>query len=1052
MHIISCIFGLMKKHFKLLLSTNPQNKGIYTNIKNLIMKCIEKYLKMSNPNKSITKDIADCLSILILSGVFYHWTNVISDLIQESVNNITLCYLVLLALGDIDILIHYNKTEEESYSNPLVISNGERMQIKDKLINNNEIVMKYIIIIFKGIKDFSEDENKKNKFINALLDCIRCWSNYKLNIFKHHELAQITYYIMNNYLIENPNKFSYLVMECITNTNNSRVYQSIDVDKNSTPEQLSEIIFKSINYEEKKGLDLLLEFLSPNLEYFRRINPEEIPENKRKLFIAYMHILAAIMENYIYFFFNFSDERSSKMLQYFQYFLMYNKRKISSFFIEGLGEMRNFINNFYRFSGLNEEQKSNFANYFMNIFLGVLVNCSYKKLNLNNTDLLDKEIMNGNNLTLDKNSNCFDNSGSKNNFDEYDTDFIEEMMSVDDYREIAGDVFYNIFFIFIINFGDEASAYFLEKKILDKIYDNNNNLNNLNYPLIVDVIFFSLCSLSGVFEMVDCSEKENTGKNPMKCLNIIKNVINYFLEAKIVLENSRILIDFMVLINKYYFLIAKNENIFYKVIKFLLTISKNTNNVKIEQSCYIILSNICREKNDNMQNDYSLIDEIFNLFNNKYSSYDYKKISSLKEIIGIVLSLLGIRRRDPKDILPIEKKNFYQDITQKIVLPINSKIKDIIEKYEYNNLNNLNDKNFQELLISEINKSYIIQEQVISSLEDFNLEIKNYFIQQYLNKFLFLTEKILNLFYDNDIVMKNIFDFFNKISKTIGENIDNNLENVTKVFLGIFISDKGKNNFRFILILKEIYLSLIQSAEKNLQLYTEYNKYILEKYYVIVNNFMDKISKSDLKNKKIKEKLKVLFEFHSDIFPKLSVNPQDEKINKLIENLIVFLIKCVELLKTLENEIEINEERVISLLIKSFMEIFNNKSFINNNNHNYINNCINNIVITLWDIVQLKQFNSLSRTYLINFYVIALKYDADNFCQIFKNLISNLKEIKNVEEIIEYLKIFKNDKSNIKSMMMILFENNKGNADWKKLIYLLSLASREKLSMKNKIN
>ena len=46
----------MKKHFKLLLSTNPQNKGIYTNIKNLIMKCIEKYLKMSNPNKSITKD------------------------------------------------------------------------------------------------------------------------------------------------------------------------------------------------------------------------------------------------------------------------------------------------------------------------------------------------------------------------------------------------------------------------------------------------------------------------------------------------------------------------------------------------------------------------------------------------------------------------------------------------------------------------------------------------------------------------------------------------------------------------------------------------------------------------------------------------------------------------------------------------------------------------------------------------------------------------------------------------------------------------------------
>ena len=157
MHIISCIFGLMKKHFKLLLSTDSPDQGKYTNIKNLIMKCIKRYLKMNNPSKSITKDIADCLSIIILSGVFYHWTNVISDLIQESYtnSNLTLYYLVLLALADIDILIHYNKTEEESYSNPLIISNGERMKIKDKLFNNSEIVMKYIIFIFKEINDFS---------------------------------------------------------------------------------------------------------------------------------------------------------------------------------------------------------------------------------------------------------------------------------------------------------------------------------------------------------------------------------------------------------------------------------------------------------------------------------------------------------------------------------------------------------------------------------------------------------------------------------------------------------------------------------------------------------------------------------------------------------------------------------------------------------------------------------------------------------------------------------------------------------------------------------
>ena len=50
-HIISCIFDLLKKHFKLLLSMDPKNKGIYDNIKILIMKCLERYLTINNPDK-----------------------------------------------------------------------------------------------------------------------------------------------------------------------------------------------------------------------------------------------------------------------------------------------------------------------------------------------------------------------------------------------------------------------------------------------------------------------------------------------------------------------------------------------------------------------------------------------------------------------------------------------------------------------------------------------------------------------------------------------------------------------------------------------------------------------------------------------------------------------------------------------------------------------------------------------------------------------------------------------------------------------------------------
>ena len=1035
-HIISCIFDLLKKHFKLLLSMDPKNKGIYDNIKILIMKCLERYLTMNNPDKLMTRYVADCLSVLILGGVFYHWTSCIPDLINESMkSNLNLCYLVLRALADIDILIHYNRIEEESYTSPLIISNGERMQIKDKLINHNEIVIKYIIYIYNGIKNIS-DENNKNRFISAILDTVRCWANFKINILKQLDLAKIVYFIMNNYFIEIPEKFSFLVMDCISKSDNAKIYQSIDTDKGETPEQLSEKIFKSINYEEKKGLDLLLEFLFPNLDFFKENDPSKLSENKRKLFISYLHILASIIENYIYLFFNFSEERSSKMLEYFKFFLKYKKRKISSLFVEGMGEMRNFINNFYRFSGLNDDQKSDFANYFMSIFFGVLENCAYHKLDLEKTSLLDKEILN-NSLSLDKNSAYFNNSESKNSFEEYDTEFVEELMTIDDYRNIAGDVFYNIFFIFLENFGDNASAFFLEKKILPRIYDNDI-LNDANYPLIVDVIFFAICSLSEIFDVLD--------NNQLKSLNVILNVINNFLQMKIVIENSRILIDFMILIYKYHNFIAKEAELFFKVIKFLLNVSKIISNEKIEQSCYVILSTLCYEKSDKIQNDFKLIDEIFSLFNSKYEKYDYKKIFDLKNIIGIVLSLLGIKRYDSKNDLSQEQLDFYKNITEKISLPINTGIKELLEKYENRIANNLNEK---EQLISEINKSYIIQEQIINSLDDFNLQIKIHFVKQYLNKFLFLTEKILNIFYDNNIVMNHIYNFYKNISKTIGENFDENLENINKLFIDFFISDKGDKNYKCILILKDIYLSLIKSAEKNAQLYSIYNKYLLEKYYFIVENFMIKITKSDVKNPLIKEKLKTLCEFHSEIFPKLIIDSSNQKIIKLIEDLITFLIKCIELLKNLEKEIETNGEREIILLIKSFNEIFNNKSFINSNNPNFIQNYINNIVIALWNIIYFRQFNSISRSFLINFYIMALKYDVNNFCEIFKNLIENNKEIPYIKEIIEFFIIFKDDNKNIKEMIINIIENIKGTGDWKKFQFLFSLTVKEKIARKN---
>ena len=107
-HVVISIYSLLKKHIRLLLSIDPKDSEYYKKVKLLIMKCIrDKYLKMKNPTR-IMRDIADSLTLLILSGIFYHWPTCIEDLIKESMQgNLEFCYLVLRALGDIDLLIHY---------------------------------------------------------------------------------------------------------------------------------------------------------------------------------------------------------------------------------------------------------------------------------------------------------------------------------------------------------------------------------------------------------------------------------------------------------------------------------------------------------------------------------------------------------------------------------------------------------------------------------------------------------------------------------------------------------------------------------------------------------------------------------------------------------------------------------------------------------------------------------------------------------------------------------------------------------------------------------
>ena len=135
------MYSLLKTNISLLL----KDFNIYKNVKDLFINCIKnKYLKMNNPSTIMMKTVSDCLTIVIVCGVKDHWPTCIEDLINESLKeNINYCYTILRALGSIDYIINYNGDilVGQDYEDSVIISERDKLEIKDKLIENKDLVI-----------------------------------------------------------------------------------------------------------------------------------------------------------------------------------------------------------------------------------------------------------------------------------------------------------------------------------------------------------------------------------------------------------------------------------------------------------------------------------------------------------------------------------------------------------------------------------------------------------------------------------------------------------------------------------------------------------------------------------------------------------------------------------------------------------------------------------------------------------------------------------------------------------------------------------------------
>ena len=1051
-HVITSIFGLLKSNMYHLLSINPKDIDIYKKVKILILNCIKnKYFKMNNPNSLIRKNISDSLTLVILSGIIYHWTNAIQDLINEctSQGNLEYIYIVLRALGSIDYLLHYRREiVEENYEDSIKITQKEKIQIKDKLIENKNIVINFLLNIYNNINSIG-NENFRRIMISQLFDTTKCWINFELNIFKTENISKMIYTIVNSNNLENPETFSEMICDIIQKSHNSKITQNIKTDINETPLQLSQRLFKSIDFEEKKGMELLLSFLLPKLEELKIKN--NLNKYEEKLFKEYSKILASIIENYIYLFFNFSDKRSEIILGWFNYFLKHKKRAISYLFFEGLNTMREFINEYYRFAGLSNSQKTDFVNYLMDIVYGVMENCSYNKLDQKDMSLLEQEIL-CKNIALSSQP-----PKSIATLSQYQNEFLEENDDLEDidlttYRENAESVFYSIFLILLENFQDEGTCQFLNKILSCLQINKLNEQNYLNNPITeikIDIVFYVI---SSIIEIFDIEEAPNS-------INIINNMIKDFLNTKIVFQNQRIFIDFLILINKFSQKLVLDKDNFINVMKFLILISKNSNNINIVNSCYIVLFNICNEINDEMIIDNSFVIEFFNLYQNIYNKYQFPDIKPLEYIIDIILILSGINKNiiSKQKIDPKENNNYNPNlinVIQQISYPINNEIKNLIEKVE----NNIQDKKQKLILRLEIVKGYSLQGKILDSLEKYSIGLRDNFLKDHLNKTLKVTKKIFDLFQNDVEVINPLLNFYSKNANTIGESCQEIFNEFNSIMINYYLS--SESHFKVLRTLRLLYLSILVSIDKNNNSYLPINKYILDQYSLVMNTFINNISKLNNINSKITESIKEVSDFHYYLFPKFNfnsplLNQNNELINyyNLIQMVINFFINCIVLFQNLDKE-PINEIILVSI-IKSFNIFYINfslsKEFLIKNNNN--NSCIFiDLILSLWNIIGFKQFNCSARKELINCYYNAMQYDINYFSVAFEKCISQKNKIpqKYIKPIIEYIQCFQNDSQGINKMLDLIIENFQGNAqlDIKQLSFYLSLVARRKLVKK----
>ena len=1006
-HIIICIYGLLKKHIISLVSNYENKQGIYNDIKSLIFECVKKrYLGLENPTNIMRKNICDCISILIITGISSSWESCISDLINEAKTGAPeLTFIAIRSIADCDLIMNFfnNENDDEYWDDKLDFQNQEKDKIKKMLIGNTDLIFNFIYNeVYSNINKF--ENNLKIRIIKSIIDLINFWTKLNLNVLTDRNVYKIIMDLINmiddqNEKIENIKNVAELISKSIVSSTNCKLYEFYSkADENSNIEEVLRSINDNVDIEEKNGIDMYLEYLLKIFDEYAKSNVKN--EN---LLWAYAKIFSSIIENYAYFFFDFNNQRNGTIFHWLKYFLTHSKRKISWMFFNSIESIMNFITDYYRFYGLNNNQIDEFTNYLIDIFFGIMKNCEHKKLNPKDFSQLQKEILyksDDSNWTL-VNNNYF------NNFNE---DLDMEDIDLEEYRTAAESAFFDIYSIFKYGLNEKYEECFIKKIISLIDLENQNFGNNFNESIAkkLDIILL-------VFKSITKGINVESSKNIIELIN----KFIFCLTDSIYIQNINIFMDYLIFINQFGKCLVLNKTYFEKAVLILLSISDKTN---IEQSlidsCYIVLSNICSELNEN-----SSFENIFNVFYQRftkiYGNYNHKNIKPLESLINSMFSVIGINRF-----------NFSENSNQDNLIPYIQKIFEPTMNDIHLLIGNIN--NFPvENVISGIIKTYALYKELFYNISICNDSLKRQFTIDFISNTNNDLINIFKAFPNNMEVFTSIIKFYINIGNMIGEYCLSNFTLLNDIFVELF---KVNNNyFQIIDLFCIIYNKILNTISENSQNYLQQNKYISNNFFILINYSIQHLRTKAELNHEVLSQIKYFITFINDVFPLINI-PDEQEAKETVQQIILtinFIISITNLIN--DNRNELIKDNIISMVFKSISSLLNEKILFyisSNSTEKEYKNFIKDIVINTYKLLYMKEFGFLSGQELSKLYFSIIKSKHQIFIDIFCELLKSRESFTNdyIINIYNYIAFFNNDKDSIIQFIneiLSIFKENK---------------------------